>query len=190
MSINKRVEKRKTERMPDLSFRVMTIMFNVIDFLYPYVKKRVKRFDISAGMTVIDYGCGPGRYSSKFAELVGKKGRVYALDIHELAIAAVKKKIEKYNLKNVQPVLVDGYNSTLPDNIADVTCTIDMFWSIKNPTEFLQEIRRITKKDGTLVVDDGHQRRSATKMKILYSGIWNIVEETNDHLKCKPRGPA
>lgn len=187
MSINKRVEKRGTERMPDLSFRVMTIMFNVIDFLYPYVKKRVNRFGISEGMTVIDYGCGPGRYSIKFAELVGKKGRVYALDIHELAIAAVNKKIEKYNLKNVQPVLVDGYDSTLLDNTADVTCAIDMFWAIKKPTEFLQEVRRITKKDGTLVVDDGHQRRSATKMKILNSGIWNIVEETKDHLKCKPR---
>ena len=187
MSIKEGLAKRKIEKMSDISFRLMAIMFNVIDFLYPYVKKRVKRFGISEGMTIIDYGCGPGRYSIKFAELVGKKGRVYALDIHELAMAAVNKKIERHNLKNVQPVLVDGYDSTLLDNTADVTCAIDMFWSIKKPTEFLQEIRRITKKDGTLVVDDGHQRRSATKMKILDSGTWNIVEETRDHLKCKPR---
>ena len=179
--------KRKSEKMSDISFRLMELTFNVIDFLYPYIKKRVKRFGISEGMTIIDYGCGPGRYSIKFAELVGKKGKVYALDIHELAIAAVKKKIEKYNLKNIQPILIDGYDSTLPDNTADVVCAIDMFGAIKKPTEFLQEIRRITKKDGMLVVDDGQQRRSVTKMKIRDSGIWNIVEETKDHLKCKPR---
>lgn len=187
MSIKERLAKRKTEKMSDISFRLMELTFNVIDFLYPYVKKRVKRFGISEGMTVIDYGCGPGRYSIKFAELVGRKGRVYALDIHELAIDAVKKKIEKYNLKNIQPILIEGYDSTLPDNTADVVCAIDMFWIIKKPTEFLQEIRRITKKDGMLVVDDGHQRRDTTKQKIRDSGIWNIVEQTKDHLKCKPR---
>ena len=60
-----------------------------------------------------------------------------------------------------------------------------MFWTIKKPTEFLTELSRILKRDGTLVVDDGHAPRKETKRKILDSGIWNIVEETKDHLKCK-----
>ena len=187
MSTRKIVKERETEKMSDASFRVMTLIFKVVDFLYPHVKRRVKKFGIKEGMTVVDYGCGPGRYATRFAELVGDKGRVYALDIHELAIEAVKSKIEKHHLRNIQPVLIDGYNSTLPDDIADVVCAIDMFWIIKKPTEFLEEIRRITKRGGTLVVDDGHQPRSATKKKILDSGFWDIVEETSDHLKCEPR---
>ena len=48
------------------------------------------------------------------------------------------------------------------------------------------ELQRITKRDDTLVVDDGHAPREETKKKILDSGIWNIVEETKDHLKCRP----
>jgi len=68
--------KRKSEKMSDISFRLMALTFNVINFLYPYVKKRVNRFGISESMTIIDYGCGPGRYSIKFAELVGKIGMV------------------------------------------------------------------------------------------------------------------
>jgi len=187
MSLKKRVEKGKTEKMSNTSFRMMVLIFNVIDFFYPHIGKRVKKFGIKEGMTVVDYGCGPGRYATKFAELVGEKGKVYAIDIHELAIEAVKRKIDRYNLGNIQPILIGGYNSTLPNDTADVVCAIDMFWVIKKPTEFLGELKRITKKDGTLVIDDGHQPRSVTKKKILDSGLWDIVEETSDHLKCKPR---
>ena len=186
-TIRKKAAERNTERMSDTSFRVMTFIFMVVDFFFPYIKKRVGRFGIESGMTVVDYGCGPGRYATRFAELVVEEGKVYAADIHELAIEAVKKKIEKHNLGNIEPVLVDGYKSGLPDNAADVVCALDMFFGIKNPTEFLRELKRITKSDGVLVIDEGHQPRSVAKEKIMDSGCWDIVEESKDHLKCRPR---
>jgi ubiquinone/menaquinone biosynthesis C-methylase UbiE len=188
MSLRRRVEKRKTERMSNLSFRGMTFIFKVVDLIFPYVGRRIKRFGIGEGMTVVDYGCGPGRYATRLAKLVGETGKVYAIDIHELAIQAVKKKIEKQNFRNIEPILVEGYNSTLPDSVADVICAIDMFFTIKKPGEFLAELRRITKDSGRLIIDDGHQPRRITKQKILDSGLWDIVEETSDHLKCRPRG--
>jgi ubiquinone/menaquinone biosynthesis C-methylase UbiE len=181
------VWKRKTERMPDVSFRLMNVLFYIIDFIYPYIDNRVRKFGINPGMTVVDYGCGPGRYTMRFSKLVGKKGRVYAVDIHELAIEAVKRRIDKFGLTNVVPILAQGYNSTLPDHVADVICAIDMFFVIKKPTEFLAELKRIIKSTGVLVIDDGHQRREVTKINILQSDRWNIIEETRDHLKCKPR---
>ncbi len=165
---------------------MMHLTFKIVDFFYPYIKKRVKKFGIMEGMTVVDYGCGPGRYATKIAEIVGEKGKVYALDIHELAIEAVGSKIKKYDIANIQPVLINGYDSTLPDDTADVVYAIDMFFMIKEPAAFLGELRRIVKKDGRLVIDDGHQPRSETINKILDSGFWDIAEETKDHLKCKP----
>ena len=181
------VEGRKTERMSNASFRMMVLFFDIIDFCYPHVARRAKRFGVGEGMTVVDYGCGPGRYTINFAGVVGEKGKVYALDIHELAIETVKKRTAKRSLRNVQPVLIEGYSSTLPDETADVACAIDMFFVVKNPTEFLAELKRIVKRSGTLVIDDGHQPRSVTKQKILDSGLWDIYEETPDHLKCQPR---
>ena len=186
MSLKKNKENQKSEKMSNRSFKGMVILFNIIDFFYPYIKKRVKKFGIQKGMTVVDYGCGPGRYAVKFAELVGDEGKVYAADIHELAIEEVQKKIKKHNLKNIEPILINGYNSALPDNIANIVCAIDMFFIIQEPKKFLGELKRITKTDGVLVIDDGHQRRRITKEKILDSGFWKIIEETRDHLKCKP----
>jgi len=187
MSVRSTVEKRETERMSDRTFRGMTRMFQVIDFLFPYVGRRARKFGIREGMTVVDYGCGPGRYTTRFARLVGDGGKVYAVDIHELAIEAVERKVEKLGLKNVQPVLAQGYDSAVPDNVADVLCAIDMFWIIKQPTPFLRELKRIAKPGAMLIVDDPHQSRRVTRQKILDSGLWDIVEERRDHLKCRPR---
>jgi len=186
-ALRRSVEKRKTERMSDLSFRGMTFIFKVVDLIFPYVGRRINKFGIGEGMTVVDYGCGPGRYATRQARLVGETGNVYAVDIHELATAAVSKKIDKQKLKNIEPILAEGYNSTLPDHVADVVCAIDMFFMIKEPTDFLAELRRITKDDGKLIVDNGPRRRRVTKQKILDSGLWEIMEETSDHLECKPR---
>ena len=195
MGTKKQVEKRTTEMMSDDVFRRMAFEMKVGDFILPFrISKFVKKFGIEAGMTVVDYGCGPCRYAVKFAELVGKDGKVYAVDIHELAIEAVRKKIAKHNIDNIEPVLIEGYNSALPDNVADVVCALDMFCMIMEPTEFLAELKRITKNDGTLIIDDGMCRyenpkgqRQKTKDKINASGFWSIVEETKDHLKCKPK---
>jgi len=173
--------------MSDASFKLMNLIFRIIDFIYPYIDKRIQKFGLRPGMTVVDYGCGPGRYTTRIAKLIGEQGRVFAVDIHGLAIEEVKKKIDQYGLKNVVPVWVDGYDSTLPDRTADVVCAIDMFHVIRNHAEFLAELKRITKKDGLLVIDDGHQRRSTTKRSILQSGHWDIFEQTRDHLKCRPR---
>lgn len=150
------------------------------------VESRVATFGITSGMTVVDYGCGPGRYTIRFSKLVGDSGKVYAVDIHELGITAVQRKIEKNNLRNIEPVLATGYHSGLPDHVADRVAAIDMFFLVPEPATFLQEIHRITKKNGVLIIDDGHQSRTTTKEKIFSSDRWEIMEETPDHLKCRP----
>jgi ubiquinone/menaquinone biosynthesis C-methylase UbiE len=164
----------------------MTLFMNAEDLLFPRIDKRVNKFDIAEGMTVVDYGCGPGRYTTRFANLVGGKGKVYAVDIQELALETVKKKIQRLNLTNVETVLAKGYHSGLPDHVADRVTALDMFFAIPEPTTFLEELHRITKPDGILIIDDGHQPRERTKEKILASECWQIIEETPDHLKCKP----
>jgi ubiquinone/menaquinone biosynthesis C-methylase UbiE len=186
MGINEWVLKHEGEKMNNATFLGMTWLMNIIDFFHPYVGKRARTFGIEKGMTVVDYGCGPGRYTVKFAEIVGDEGKVIAADIHEMAIEAVKKKTMKQDIKNVETVLIDGYNSGLPDNVADMACALDMFFSVWKPTEFLKELNRIIKKDGVLIIDDGHQKREITRRKILESGFWEIFEESKDHLRCRP----
>jgi ubiquinone/menaquinone biosynthesis C-methylase UbiE len=174
-----------------LYFCMTIVFFDILDFLYPYIKKRVKKFGIEDGMTVVDYGCGLGSYTKEMAELVGRKGTVYAVDMNRLAIEAVERKMAKYKLRNVRPILepmwMNGYDSTLPSGVADVVCALGKFSTIGQPTAFLGELRRIIKDDGTLIIEDNNQPRDVTKRKILDSGLWDILEETSDQVKCRPR---
>ncbi len=67
--------------MPDMAFRMMSATMALKDTLFPSADKRVATFGIREGMTVVDYGCGPGRYTTRFAKLVGEKGKVYAVGV-------------------------------------------------------------------------------------------------------------
>jgi ubiquinone/menaquinone biosynthesis C-methylase UbiE len=53
--------------------------------------------------------------ASRFSKLVGATGKVYAVDIYEMAIKVVKREIAGRGWQNVAPVLASGYNSGVPD---------------------------------------------------------------------------
>ena len=80
----------KGDRLPsDWGFRLMALEFKVRDFFRPR-KGILKEVGIKLGYQVLDYGCGPGSYTTALSELVGKTGSVYALDAHPLAIKMVQ----------------------------------------------------------------------------------------------------
>ncbi len=173
------------EKIPDIGFYMMSLFFKVYYFFNPQ-DKYFGSFGIKPGNVVIDYGCGPGDYIKLASAAVGNGGRVYAVDIHKLAIKSVKKLIKKKNLNNVTPVLAEGYSCDIKDNTADLIYALDMFHMIEDTNSFLNELSRLLKKDGILILEDGHQERESSKEKIKSSGKWEITGEVKRHLKCKP----
>lgn len=175
------------DRMPDLAFRIMSGMFNIMDLIKSPAQK-LDSFNLLQGQTVVDYGSGTGRYLKQASELVGEAGLVYAVDIHELAIESAFRQIKKYQLKNVRPVLTDGKSVDIPPHTADVVYAIDMFHMVKDSQGFLQELSRLLKPDGILYLEDGHQPRSQTREKVISSGCFTIFKETGTFIKCTGSG--
>jgi len=171
------------DRMPDIAFRGMSFIFSIWE-IFASPGKKLKKFGIKPGDTVIDYGCGPGSYLKEASLLAGDKGTVYAADIHELALKSVNRKIQKYNLKNVKPFLVKDYKCDIPDNTADVIYALDMFHMVKQSDLFLKELHRMLKKNGRLIIEDGHQPREQSRQKINITKLWKIIEETKGWLVC------
>lgn len=77
--------------MTNLNFKFMTFYFTVRDFFSSPINI-LKQIGISPGSYVLDYGCGSGSYTIPAAQLVGPEGKVYAADIHKLAIREIQKK--------------------------------------------------------------------------------------------------
>jgi ubiquinone/menaquinone biosynthesis C-methylase UbiE len=99
----------------------------------------------------------------------------------------VRQEMVRNGLQNIVPTLAKGYDCGLPDECADRVFALDMFFGVSQPTAFLKELKRITRPNGVLVIDDGHQSRAKTLAKIRASGEWTVFEHNDDHLKCKKK---
>lgn len=55
----------------------------------------LKDAGVKPGMSGLDFGCGPGRYSIPAARIVGREGAVYAVDLHQLAVTMVDRAAKK-----------------------------------------------------------------------------------------------
>jgi len=169
----------------DILFQKMAISKKRSEKRNPKIENRVKTFNIKKGMTIVDYGCGPGMYINWLSKAVGENGKIFAVDVAEAAKKYIEKEIKKYELNNVTFYLAENYNSKIDTEIADIVVALDILHSIENTNSFLLELYRICKKDGLLIIDDGHQLRIKTKKALENVNCWEIIEETKDHIKLK-----
>lgn len=171
--------------MSDSAFRIMKFTsFHIRDPLRPPVRL-LEAFGIKPGMTVVDYGCGPGSHTKAAAGFVGENGHIYAVDIHPLAIESVSRLIKDENLTNITPVLSERYDSRLVDDTADLVYALDMIHMIRDTDTFFREIWRITRPGGILIIDDGRQSREETLEDIRHSKIWSVEEENRYFVRCR-----
>ena len=148
-------------------------------------KRRIKLFGLTEGMIVVDYACGSGQYALEYAKIVGKNGKIYAIDIDQNAINETQERIKAASINNIEVRLAHQYDSTLESSVADVVTALDVLAFIENPIDFLVELGRICKPNGFLVIDNDHLPRKKAKEIIMKSNIWEVIEESRDHMKCK-----
>lgn len=156
----------------NLNFKVMALTFKLRDFLLPR-KNILKEVGIKQGFHVLDYGCGPGSYTTAAAELVGSSGKVYAIDIHPLAIQMVRDIVSKNKLTNVGNILSDR-STGLPDNSVDVVLLYDTFHDLRDPNGVLQELHRVLKPEGILSFSDHHMKEQEIISRVTEKGLFKL----------------
>jgi ubiquinone/menaquinone biosynthesis C-methylase UbiE len=152
-------EKEKTivdKPASNLHFKVMSLGYKFRDLRLPR-KNILKEVGIKPGFRVLDYGCGPGSYIIPLAELVGESGKVYALDMHPLAIRKVQNIASKKQLANVETILSDC-KTGLHRNSLDAVLLYDAFHHLSDPDGVLKELHRVLKPDGILSFSDHHMK--------------------------------
>ncbi len=156
----------------NLHFKVMAATFRLRDFLLPR-KNILKEVGIKRGFHVLDYGCGPGSYTKAAAELVGGSGKVYALDIHPLAIQIVRDIVSKNKLTNVETILSDC-KTWLPDNSVDVVLLYDTFHDLGDPNGVIQELHRVLKSGGVLSFSHHHMKEQEIISRVAEKGLFKL----------------
>jgi len=120
--------------------------------VFKFRKKVVAAAGVKKGEAIADVGAGTGLYTFLFADAVGKKGKVMAVDISKVFLAHIETQAKVKKRGNI--VVVEGGNDSpnLPDASVDRIFICDTYHHFENPSSMLKAMRRALKPSGELVL--------------------------------------
>ena len=118
----------------------------------------LRRVGVKEGMIMLDYGCGPGRFTIPSAKIVGRNGKVYAADANSSALGRVKKEAENEGLEMIETVPCGSTDVTtgLRDESVDAILVYDVMHEIGDREGLLKELHRVPKQNGFLSIFPMH----------------------------------
>ena len=106
------------------------------------------RLKLTPGMVVVEIGPGKGSYTIEVAKRVQPDGKVYAIDIQEVVVNSLKKRVKREGVTNIFPIVDDAYNLSFKEDSVDRVFAIACLPEIPDPVRVLREVYRILKEDG------------------------------------------
>lgn len=170
--------------MTNFIFRMMTIVMGTRG-IFRNKKYEVLLTGIKNGNIILDYGCGIGFNTIPASEIVGEKGKVYALDIHPLAIKTIEKKIREKGLVNIDTIISD-LDTKLPDKSVDIVLLYNILPMIKNRPALIKELYRVLRIRGIISVKSGLGINIYSRKKIKTEDIEKLMID-NGPLKLKDK---
>jgi len=114
----------------------------------------LNQLELSANMTAADFGSGSGGWAIPLAKRL-EKGRVFAIDILEEPLSALKGKAALGKLSNVQTILADVEKGTeLLDGSCDLVLMTNLLFQVDDIGVVFQEALRVLRKGGKILIVD------------------------------------
>ncbi len=111
----------------------------------------LKLVGIESGIKFADVGCGTGYFSIPAAKIVGKKGKVYAVDIERKMLSRLGEKLKAQGVSNIQTVLSTEEEIPLHSGSIDFAFMANTLHELQGEAT-LKEVRRTLRKEGTFAV--------------------------------------
>ncbi|HIK85440.1 MAG TPA: methyltransferase domain-containing protein [Myxococcales bacterium] len=107
---------------------------------------------LSPGDEIADLGSGGGYFTYRFAEAVGKSGKVYALDVDESLLAYIEGQAQERNLPQIVTVHAPEDGLGLPDASVDMIFLSNVYHHLPDPIDYFRGAGSALRKGGRLVV--------------------------------------
>lgn len=132
----------------------------------------LRSIGIKEGQAILDFGCGVGHYTIPVAKLLGKQGKIYAMDKDIESINELMQIAEREGLKNIVPMHIQSaeLKINLRDESVDTVLFYDVlhYMNITERNKIYNECYRILKIDGLLSVYPKHNK--------LDEPLWNLSD--------------
>jgi ubiquinone/menaquinone biosynthesis C-methylase UbiE len=123
------------------------------------IKRLAALMEWKPGTVVADIGAGDGRYTWAAVEHLGASGKVFATEIDEQKLAALRAEVKKRNLQNVTVVESAGAETNLPAACCDAIFLRRVYHHLTKPAEFDAKLVRSLKPGGRLAIIEFPPRR-------------------------------
>jgi ubiquinone/menaquinone biosynthesis C-methylase UbiE len=110
--------------------------------------------NLHAGQTVADVGAGTGYLSLPFAQCVGLKGKVYAVDAQAGMLSILQQKIDRSHLSNVILIQAEAHQSGLPASCCGLFFMANVWHEIEDRNAVLEEAMRVLEPGGRIAILD------------------------------------
>ena len=107
---------------------------------------------VKRGMTVCDMGCGNGFHTLQLAKMVGRRGKVLAVDIQPEMLTLLRQRSKKERVKNVQPILGALHDPRLPKGKVDLILCVDVYHEFSHPKQMLAAMRNALSPTGVVAL--------------------------------------
>jgi len=134
---------------------------------------------VRAGMSVLDFGCGPGGFSLAAGRLAGRHGRVYSVDVQPIALRTVWRRAARQGLGNVIPLSAERIGE-IPDESMDMVLAYDVLHIHPEPQwrrDVVGLLHRVLKPKGVLSARDHHLDNTALTAMLTEGGLFRLVTE-------------
>ena len=141
----------------------------------------LKKLRLGKSMIAADFGCGSGGWAIPLAKIL-KEGKVYAIDILEEPLSALRAKLKIEKVFNVEARKADvEKGTTLLSNSCDLVLMTNLLFECENKKKVMEEGKRVLKKKGKILVVDWQKDNPLTpEIEWLdFEEIKKIAQELN-----------
>jgi len=109
----------------------------------------LKNMNIRSTDIIADIGAGSGYHVFKMAPMANK-GTIYAVDIQDEMLEALRTKKEAQNIQNIKIIKGSEKSVNLPENSVDKVLMVDVYHEFNYPKEMIASIKKALKPKGEL----------------------------------------
>ena len=116
----------------------------------------LNQLELREDMIAADFGCGAGGWVLPLAKRL-TEGKVYAIDILEEPLSALKSKAQLERILNIETIRSDVESkggSRLPDSSCHLVLMTNLFFQCQDKKLVLEEGKRVLKEGGKILVVD------------------------------------
>jgi demethylmenaquinone methyltransferase/2-methoxy-6-polyprenyl-1,4-benzoquinol methylase len=166
----------RTKEQAKKTYDKISIIYDIFEgsFEKKFRNKALEQLDIKKGENVLEIGFGTGHSIVKIAEKVGKKGKVFGIDISSRMKDITQRRLEKRGLADrVELHCGDAIKTPYNESIFDAVFMSFVLELFDTPeiTMVLKEINRIIKPGGRLGVVSLSKENGNSRMLKAYEWI-------------------